>query len=246
MNVSHLVAAYTLERDLSHQYAEQLRHRLRSLDDFCGRPLDVAEVTPERINTWLIRQAELGLARPTVKGYRTAVIVLLNYAHELGMDCCDPRRIRRIKCPAPLVHAWTLDEVRLLFAAAADEWLLYCRIGYETGLRRGDILRLTDLSERFSLVEHKTGRVVVKGVRPATLDLWRQLGGMRFSSLRRQWYEDAAGLVSRAGLAGTLSKTLRRTHATHNPGGLQHTSADMARRYYEDVTQRKATLPPEV
>lgn len=251
MKVRDLVFQLLLEIDVSADYAQQLRNAVHALENHVGEELQVCQLTAERINTFLAYRLETGASKSTVKNYRRLYVRILNYAADLELvPYVNTRRIRNVKVRSPCPTAWSLEDIATVYRVAESfgkEWLLYCRIAFETGLRRGDILRLRDLSDdAFAIVEHKTGLQVIKTVRPATVSLWHELGGLHFSMCYRLWFAKAKKICRTAGLHGTLSKQLRISHESHNPGGLQHRTEQARKHYLDRTVAVKATLPPEV
>ena len=250
MRLSRLVEQLLSESDVCHDYKNQIKHVALRMQCRMDADPDIADLTPDAINEFLA-DAMTTRARPTVQGYRRILVRMLNYAAEIGeIDFVNTRRIRKIKAAAPCPTAWTLDEVGRVFDAAksfGEEWLLYSRIGFETGLRKSDILRLAEVkSEPFAVLDHKTGLPVVKIVRPETERLWHDLDGLRFAVNGRHWFAVAQRIMQKSGVRGTLSKGLRISHESHNPGGLQHRTEQARKHYLDRTIAIKATLPPEI
>lgn len=131
---------YTTLNDIVPGYAGQLVHRARLLDDFLtGRGLTASDA---ELSAFLASLQ--GLSPSTVAGYRRCLLVLLSAAADDGLrDYPVSRRVRRVKVPHPLPQIWTLAEVRqLLDHVRGSYWELVVRVGYESGLRRADCLRL--------------------------------------------------------------------------------------------------------
>lgn len=251
MKARDLVTQLLLEIDVSPHYAQQLRNAVHEIENHVGEEICVSQMTPDRINSFLSYKLDSGLSKSTVKNYRRLYVRLLNYAADLDfVPYVNSRRIRNVKARPPCPTAWTLEEIANLYVVAEQygkEWLLFCRVAFETGLRRGDIFRLQHLSvDSFALIENKTGLQVVKTVRPETVVLWNELGGLRFAMCYRLWFDVAKRICKQAGLKGTLSKQLRISHESHNPGGLQHRTEQARKHYLDRTVAIKATLPPEI
>ena len=124
-------------------------------------------------------------------------------------------------------------------------------VGYETGLRLGDLLRLptVDRNGRFSIVQSKTGDVITCQLSAEAVDAVR-LGGEVFSWPRRRIQERFTALLVRCGLSGSI-KRLRATGATWcevtEPGSaaayLGHKTPGLALKHYIDPRHLSRTKP---
>lgn len=242
-----LAEQYLSETSICPAYAAQLRHRVRSFCDFCGEDVLPANATPERVNPWLVHLVDRGLSPVTVAGYRRNILTLLAYGAVLGL-CAMPcaRRYRRPRYKLPPPTAWTVQVGRLLYTCKSfhTHWLAYCRVAYETGLRRGDIWRIDQVStEVFQVVEHKTGTVRPCIVRAATVEAVLAAGGLRPPWEPSHWSWHARQLVKSAELCGTL-KLLRRSHGSL-VGTLYHSAGHTLRRHYLDSRIVVPSMPPD-
>ena len=196
-----------------------------------------------------------------------------------------PRLVRKIKIPRKNPTAWSSEELARMFAAAADvpgifdygvprglylETLL--RAGYETGLRRRDLLllRADAVSDdgTVSVTISKTGFPHVAKMREKTLAGFRRLEAiLQFHEVDYQefplfwpytWqqiYPYLQRITAAAGVPHGALHQLRRSGATHCekelPGSasayLGHASPGLAFAHYVDRRQlRNAYVPPDV
>ena len=127
-----------------------------------------------------------------VSGAATTNWALIGFASDAELTAA-PVRIRKIKAPLPPPRAWTLEELsRLLEVAAALRgvlrgksvsraafWRCFVLVGYETGLRLGDLLalRIDQIADggKMVLAQSKTGGQVCCQLGPEAADLVRQI-----------------------------------------------------------------------
>ena len=235
MHLNDLVESYIAERDLSQQYQAQLRHRIGDLVRFLGGDRPPSELTAGVINAWLIAVQDSGRSPQTILGYRRAILSIVRHGADLGL-CCDmpSRRVRLPKVVRKPPQAWSVEEVRRLLGAAKDAyWQLYVRVGYETGLRRSDILSLPAVYPYpWVVVQAKTGTGRLVIVTAETASLWHEVGSLSWAKCRREWFVAADRIIYAAGLRGTM-KWLRRSHGSY-VGSLGHASPEVFRRHYLD------------
>jgi integrase len=237
MTLTDVLRRYCLEHDLADGSVEQLEIVVRQFDRFAGdKPVE--QITADTINEWLIHLATQKAPR-TVRGKLMTLRTLLsaaNVLHELGP-------IRRVKCPANCVEAFTPEEVAKLLSAAervpgwfgrtgikkSDWWSAFIRTAWDTAFRLGDLLEIQpkELKDRGEAkvvqhVQHKTGRPVTRRLQPSTWEAIQSVlaQGMRdraavfpWAAVRYQFYVAFKKFAERAGVKGT-SKYLRRARAT--------------------------------
>lgn len=226
---------YILSHDLSREYAGQLRARAARFARACPKTCD--EITEEDVSAWLASlQATEQLSHYTLCGYRANVLALLQYAADLGFrPYLQMRRVRKIKRPQCTPAGWSLEEVRRLVLACGKMpgdngnglplavWLdILCRLGWDTGLRLGDVLRLQRqdvATEPRSVRQHKTGRVHIISCSQSTVSAVEASypperdAVLPWYRSRRELHRRITQLVERAGLKGTY-KYLRRSGAS--------------------------------
>lgn len=143
-----------LERPLKKITSDHYRLVVREYSAFLKRPAAQADLNHRSVNEWL-RSLEGKLAPKTIRGRWLGMSSVWNYAAEIyGIDPPHPRRVRRVKIPAPNPTIWMEDEAASLVAAArrlkgrikgidaAHLITAFVLVDYFTGLRRSDVLML--------------------------------------------------------------------------------------------------------
>ena len=236
-------------------YREQLRVLTKRL------PWTVEELTPSNINGYLAK-ALRQLAPSTVCNHRRMLMTLMRAAQRDGLAEDHTQAIDRVKQNSPLIRAWTLDELRTLVETARSmpgktikhpcdysvlmpAWVL---VGYSSGLRRGDMLRIRwdELrSNRLNTVMSKTGKQHVSVLDDAAMESLERLpryDRIIFGTIigKDQIRKVMRRLIDRAGLEGS-GKWLRRSSATYAELSgisatlqLGHQTPGMAYRHYVD------------
>ena len=180
----------------------------------------------------------------------------------------------RVKSVCRPTIAWTQKEVLKLYRQAGKlkghfqtgcpeslYWETFILVGYETGIRLGDILTLSKdqvRGNRLYITHSKTGVASAKCIsKEATKRVHKMICRSTNESVlgwalsRKYVTIKFASLVRNAGLSGTI-KYLRRSGATHcekhQPGSasrfLGHISGQaLARRNYIDWTQLSDSIP---
>lgn len=152
MTLMRFVELFLDARDVSADYATQIRKRCRSYARFMGRSVHVEDIECQSVNAWLAHIAKR--VRPmTAAGYKKNLCVVWREAFLSGYNANPPLRVRRIKIPQQVVMAYTHSEIRRLLDAAsrlkgrhangnrrADFWQAFLHSGYSTALRRSDLL----------------------------------------------------------------------------------------------------------
>jgi integrase len=259
------VRRYAIERGLSEPSAQQLRFVLNSFGKSLGRRPRLSDLVDEKVNAWVVQMQENGLAPETVRGHRIALVGIWREAVYAELVDRPPGRIRKVRIPQRLPTAWSqADLMRLLEAAGktpgrflfsgvrkAPFWRAWILVGYYSGLRRDDLLRLRfdDLRPdgKLFLVQHKTGTVVrchlppdaMEAIRATVPPKRRRLFGDGLSSDRIS--KEFRVIIKAAKLKGS-TKRLRATGATwcevETPGSamafLGHRTPGLAYRHYVD------------
>lgn len=249
-------------------YREQLRVLCRRL------PWHVADLDPERINAYL-QEALKHLAASTVNNHRRMLTTLYRRAVNDGLAKESTRRICVVKYFFPPVRAWTLEELGRLVAAAEKmrggtqknpckySVLLpaYVRVGYSSGLRRGDLLSLrwdSVRGDRLTLVLGKTRSshvCVIDSQAVESMRLLPRYDQLVFGSIisKDQIKKVLRRLIDSCGLVGS-GKYLRRSSATYAElNGLSamyqlgHQTPGIAYRHYVDqviLSENRSPVPP--
>lgn len=225
MKLSGYVKHYALEHDIKASTKEQLTIAVRLFERWAG-PLDLSEVTAERINEWLVLLAERNLSTATIASKRQAILTLVRAAAEEGL-APFPARVRRIKRGRRPPCAWSVEEVRLLLRAANGDkfWDPFIRVCWDTGLRLSDVLSLRTGDIRLvdgliCITQQKTGWMHLCRIRPSTVKAVEK----RFSKpnqaifawpgCRRKFFAKFAKLVAASGIRPGTTKWLRRASST--------------------------------
>lgn len=214
---------------------------VRRVEKWYGHTLHVTQFSREWMNRFLADLEASGLASATVRGSKVHLLAIWRAACEAGLCYEEPKRLRKIKLRLPPPEAWSREEVRALLARAGQLsgryglegetsiarslfWTLAIRVLWETGLRSNDALSLRRRDVRAdgvaTIVQHKTERVHVVRVSPATLALlWKRADNdervlpWRASRefLRREF---AVRILKPLGMRGSLKK-LRKSSGTN-------------------------------
>jgi integrase len=248
--------------------AAQLRYTLGSYIRFCGTcGLQILDC--DRANQWIdeLRQSR---APDTVRTQRTNLLCVWWWAYRERLVDEPPLRLRRLRPISRSPQAWTLDEIHALIAAAEaypcrSQWTAtLVRVGYDTGLRLGDLLRLRlvdVLAGHLAVVQGKTCRVVHVQLRDVTREaLQRFTSGQPPPALvwplwgrREAFYRHFRRVVEASGIRPGTFRWLRRTAATQlervSPGRgtelLGHASRATTEAWYLDRSQLSdPPLPP--
>jgi integrase len=161
------------ERPICVGTQNQYRRSVRCYSDFLAKPADRPDLQEPAINRWLI-SLEKSKAPETVKGRKAGITAVWNWlAEQNAVPHYNPNRLRKIKLVDKIPKAWSLENVQaLLSGAAVVKGKLDCGvlaaelltawvwIGYESGLRPGDIhrIRVDQVAPRTAIIQHKTGK----------------------------------------------------------------------------------------
>lgn len=277
-----LLQDYSLERSLEPESLRQLEMSIWALDRWYGRPVQTTELHSGLVNEFLISESTRGQAPHTVNRRRGNILAIWRLAGQRGLTTQMPEGIRRMREPRRLPQAWSLDELRRMIAAAeavegeypngiriGQWWGLFLRLGYDTGLRRSDLLEVSVAGMRhgrFEILQQKSQRSILCRVAPATIAaLERTIPPDRKKALpwpySREvfWYHWRQYVIAPAGLLVGRKEgpqKLRRTSATHleaiRPGAamahLGHSTPGLAYASYVDprFAQSSLLLPPSI
>lgn len=128
---------------------------IKRLNAFVGRDLLCAEVTNAIVGAFLQSVADTRVTSQTTNNYRARLLAVWRALCEAGVAKEEPR-IRKLKEPRSPPEAWSVDELRKIFASAATIradarygavpvnwwWQAALLVCYETGIRRGSLLAL--------------------------------------------------------------------------------------------------------
>lgn len=250
MQLHEAVELYLLERVVSVEYANQLRHRVGRFAAFAP-DVRLSTIEAVTVNRWLGTLLQSELAPKTVRDYRAALLAVWAWAFgEAGLTESRPERIRRIRVPEKTPTAWTLDEVRKLLATADKLsgtvsgiakriwWTAFIRIAFSTGFRLGDVLRLkpSDIRGEWACrTQRKTGRTIARKLTPKALEsvaeLLKRLPDdaeyvFTWPHGRTSFFRHFGRLVKATGIRHGTSRYLRRSPASYvelaHPGHAKH------------------------
>lgn len=259
---------YLDHHDFSRDYSRSLIRVAESFDSYCRFP---PAKDSSLFNGWL---KSLPVSNTTKINYRRMLVTLLKWGNRYDLCDYDTDLIPRVKQKKLPTIAWTEKEVLKLYKSATHcnkrfktgcperlYWQTFILVGYETGIRLGDLLTLTHdrvRGNRLYITHSKTGVASAKRI---TKYATRCVNKMIYLSTddtvlgwalsRKYVTKKFASLVRNAGLSGTI-KYLRRSGATHcekhQPGSasrfLGHISGQaLARRNYIDWTQLSESIP---
>jgi len=278
MLLSTLLRDYLSAREVSREYGKSLTAVVLEFGRWLKRSARVSDFSDAKVNAWLTALVSAnGRSRSTLANKRRQLLTLWRYAWQEEHAKQPPRKVRRISVPAPSPAAWDTPELRRVIAAArcvpgkfrrtkierAKFWEAFVRVGYSSGLRLGDLVRLRWEQIRANGIavvsQHKTGNLVLC---PLDASALAALEGIRLPHRsrvfgdclnRRRTMKGFIAIVRAAGLTGG-SKMLRRSGATAvaiaSPGWesafLGHVDQRTARHYVDRAMcqQRKPTPPP--
>lgn len=194
MTLTRFIDKYIAQRDLSVDYAGTLRKRARALQEFAGKSV-VRYVLKEDIVNAFLKQLPKKLSAYTVSKYRQDFLTMWRAAADVDL-CPYPtaRRIWQPKKQALIIECLSHDEIEAIVAAAGKlrgcledgrprrhYWTAIIRAAWDTGLRRGDLWRITDRTAgkdgSFKIVQNKSKKIVRCTLRPSTIEAIRLAGG---------------------------------------------------------------------
>ena len=181
--ILRFASRYISTRDVSEKYAYRIRLYAVKIARFAGTANIEDIFTEDAFNSFSASlQGNPFTARSTLADY----VVLWNAA---GDEDLVPyprlRRLRRPKCPQLIIECYTQAEVGRLLQAATElrgeyangvrkglYWEAIIRLGWDTGLRRGDLMRFKKSDVRadgsLRVVQSKTRRIVPVKIREST------------------------------------------------------------------------------
>jgi hypothetical protein len=255
--LSESVESYLACRDVSPQYAQNVRGRVSRFCQWSG--VDSPTAFSERNLSAFLKS--LPCSPATKKGYWGDLLVVWRWCADCGY--CDypaQRKIYRPQVPASVPMCWTVSEVRCLLTTAgavkgdfptgvcrSDYWSALIRMGYETGLRVSDLMRMDRRQINNQLlvtVSNKTGVRTFHAISNDTEELLSRLpknAPLRFCYTMRNFSRCFRRIVKASGVRPGTFKWLRRTSGSYveasNPGQgskhLGHTSPSTFRKFYD-------------
>ena len=243
-----LAKNYVEQRCVSTAYAKNLLRAARRMESAGITPKNIS---PELVNRF-IANAD-GLSMTSRRNLAREVGTIWRWGIETGQIQVAIGGLIKPRAAVRPAEAWSLQELRELLAAARTDntscgganpraicdylpgWIL---IGYDTGMRHGDILRLDDGHIKrncLRMIASKTGKPLVRQLSDDAVAESRKLidsspDGTLFQWFltRRRSFTTFRDFLDRHGFAGS-SKWLRRSCATY----IARHSADEASRYLQ-------------
>lgn len=267
-----IASRYCDEREVSTDYRRAL-HRVATSMATSG--ITPSTVQDSSFNEWL---GSLRGSATTRSNYRRMALTLWRAAIDSGLTTHCIGRVKKIKAPLPPPVAWSgneigqlldhIDTMRGEFLSGCKHrpyWRAWVLLGYESGLRFGDLHQLRCSSvrgSRLTVLQHKTKQPIAKRLSPECVDALHQLvplspDGTIFKwALSRRWVIVLfKGVCAAAGLEGS-TKWLRRSGATAvemvSPGSAQrflgHLSPGLAQKHYIDqsLLADRCPCPPPI
>lgn len=264
---------YFNKRELKPSSVDTMRFTINSfLRHVNGTDIALDAVTQDRVNEWL---GAMSCSDRTKIKHRGNMLSILRDAADDG-HCSEPvaRRIRKPRKPRPQPKAWSIDELQRVVRVCDDlignlrrhggvcpacvYFGCLVRIAFETGLRRGNIIALTqaDVHDDGTVyVKHeKTGQPHVCTISQDTVKLFRQLPGEKPFHWKdnKSFYERWRKICKAANVPRGALQRIRKTASTSlwteapdNPTRVQmflgHLTHDMWKHY---VDQSKGTERP--
>ena len=272
------VERYLLARDVCLDYANNVRLRIKAFEVWVGSSVALRAMSPDLLNGWLASVQASGCADWTANGCRASVLAVWNAAGDEGL-CDHPnlRLIRKIAIRQAIVEGWTVAEVQRLLdnckrlpgkmhngVDTAAYWSAAVCVGYDSGARLGDVLRLTrgqiDVNGLWVYIQGKTGKLKSDRLHGSTLVAIaatfppeRELV-FEWPFCKGHWSKCFVQIVKAAGLRGTF-KWLRRSSGSlveaQQPGaGHKHlgNGAAVFDRHYNvpRLSDTSRPMPPEL
>jgi integrase len=264
-NIPDLVNSYLLVKPACLKHEQTMRAKLHRFNSFVGG-ISLGEIDADHVNLFLLH---LERACNLIGAYRDAIRAILRFGRWPG-DYDDLRKVRK---PWKVIEGWTLDEIRTLLTTAeylkgemkngvgfSHFWQTAIHCGYCTGLRWGDLTRLSSSSIApdgiCALIQHKTGRPVTVQFSPEAIKLIRG----HYQELVLPWpYHQVEfcrsfnRLVSASGISPGTFKWLRRSAGSYADAAsrgdgsrlLGHVGQKMFTEHYDvaKITQLKPVTP---
>lgn len=273
MTLASVLEEYVAGREVCRLYVAALQRTVRKAAAYGIRT--PCQLTPDAVNGWLESLRETGVASITRANERRLLLTLWRFCVDRGYCETSPAQVRRIKVVKRPPQAWSRETLcRLLEAAEGDgrrvsdkyshvRWRdilpVWIAVGFETGIRLGDLLSLRKDSFRngcLCITASKTGKQEIKRVSGyaqrginALLAMSPDGSVFRWAVTRRRALVKWRAWLNEQGVAGS-SKFLRRSSFTYTelqrPGTAHrfanHSDPTLVWQHYIDKT---LLLPPE-
>lgn len=167
------VQDYELSREITSEYAYQLRYAVRRFELWLGREATTRDLKKRVVNQWLLHERNAGeISDRTRQNVRTSLLTLWKYCGRKF----NREKIRSIVVTPKNPEAWHFDELSAVANAAAELpgslsngidralYFVHCLwFTYETGVRRGDVwsfdLSTFDSQRVAARAQNKTKRI---------------------------------------------------------------------------------------
>lgn len=265
---------YINSRSLNEQYAKTLARTALRAQEF-GIKSDCID---DKIVNKFILTLSSDLSLVTKSNIRRELLTLWRYAYEMDICKNPPRHVARVHTQQQVVEAWSVTEISDILSIAkkdtteiggttrmriCDYLPAWIRIGYETGMRHGDILSLNATELRNGCVcksANKTGKSLVRKIESETQVLAQNLlarspDGTVFLWFltRRRSFTSMKDFLNRHHIRGT-GKYLRRACATaianDSPARasayLQHSKESLLKHYVDESLLDVPDGPPPI
>ena len=265
---------YINSRSLNAQYAKTLARTALRAHEF-GIKSD--SIDDKIVNKFILTLSS-DLSLVTKSNIRRELLTLWRYAYEMEICKNPPRHVARVHTQQQVVEAWSLTEISDILSIAkkdtteiggttrmriCDYLPAWIRIGYETGMRHGDILSLNATELRNGCVcksANKTGKSLVRKIESETQVLAQNLlsrspDGTVFLWFltRRRSFTAMKDFLDRHHIRGT-GKYLRRACATaianDSPSRasayLQHSKESLLKHYVDESLLDVPDGPPPI
>jgi integrase len=175
LTLGEYVEVYLAERRAQERYREEVRLKCAVFIDWLGSDPLISKLDCAIVNRWLSALLCTKLSPQTIDSYRRVLRAVWRFAYLEGDNDNPPDRVKKIRVPRKEIVAFRHDEIlKLLETADAIQgyfpvngvrqsvfWRALILSAYSTGLRRGDLLRVTkqqiDRNGRVVIVQQKTG-----------------------------------------------------------------------------------------
>ena len=240
LTLAEYVNVYATTRPLAPETIRQYRIAVSRFEEWAGAGVRLRELSELMVSHWL-RYLEGRVKPSTARSKRVQILSLWRGAASEYL--CDPptRAVRATRVPWEPRECWTREEVSKLIREAswaprrhscglrrADWWELAIRIGWDTGLRWGDQMRLRvdEMIEGLAVVrQRKTSGPVAVRLHPSTRALleWSLTEAPRelvtpWDASQETFAKQLRLLVAKAGITPGTWRFLRRGGATNIEG----------------------------
>jgi integrase len=266
------------ERPVVAETGKNYQRSIKSFGAFLGRLAHRSDLVESTVNQFIAFVSQ-GRAPTTAAAYKHGLTILWNWLAEQDfVRPYDPRRLRKIQETIQPPRPFSLSQVQLLLEAAsmldhrcnygtaAEMMRAWILVGYETGLRPGDLRRLTPADLRsnnvLTIAQNKTGQPhsfsISSLAREALLPVLASKNATIFPPTKHEmdrWNKRLIKVAEENGLSRRKRQgigTLRKTHGTEicRVHGLEvaarslgHVSGTkMARKHY--VEPQAIAVPP--